>query len=274
MGAYVLKFWGVRGSMPVAEPAMSRYGGNTPCLELPIDDRTRILFDVGTGVCVMANSLPEPGPEGYDFHVFFTHYHLDHILGLPFFRPLYDERNTFTFYGHTYEGTSVQNLVESVMAPPLFPIHVADAGASLKYVELAGQPISLGDVVISTSSLQHPQGVTAFRIDNGSSIVVATDYERGEAASDLALDRLAAGCDILVHDAQYTPAERSGQYAGWGHSSWLQATEAASTAQAGQLIMVSHDPSRTDAEVDDILALARAEFPDSSAAYEGMTVTL
>lgn len=222
----------------------------------------------------MTNSLPDPGPDGYDFHVFFTHYHLDHILGLPFFRPLYDERNTFTFYGHNYEGTSVQNLVESVMAPPLFPIHVADAGAALKYVELGGQPISLGDVTISTSSLQHPQGVTAFRIDNGSSIVVATDYERGEQESDAALDRLAEGCDILIHDAQYTPEERAGQFAGWGHSSWSQATEAARTANAGRLIMVSHDPSRTDDEVDEILALAQGEFPNTEAASEGMTVSL
>lgn len=274
MGAYVLKFWGVRGSMPVAEPRMSRYGGNTPALEVSDNSNTRVVFDAGTGICEMANSLPDPGEHGYEFHIFFTHYHLDHILGLPFFRPLYDPRNTFTFYGHSYEGLSVRDLVESVMGPPLFPIHISDAGASLKFVELVGQAIEINDLHITTSTLAHPQGVTAFRVEAGLSLVVATDYERGEPSSDAALDELAAECDVLVHDAQYTPEERSGFYKGWGHSSWKQAVEAAKVARAGRLILVSHDPGRTDEQVDALVALAGGIFPGSVGAYEGLQVDL
>lgn len=274
MGTYVLKFWGVRGSMPVAETNMSRYGGNTPALEVSDNSSTRVVFDAGTGICAMASSLPDPGDEGYQFHIFFTHYHLDHILGLPFFRPLYDQRNTFTFYGHGYEGASVKTLVESVMGPPLFPIHVADAGASLKFVDLVGQAIQIDDLHITTSTLAHPQGVTAFRVEAGLSLVVATDYERGEPSSDRALDELAAGCDVLVHDAQYTPEERNGFYKGWGHSSWKQAAEAATLAGTRRLILVSHDPSRTDDQVDELVALTQGAFPDSVGAYEGLQVDL
>lgn len=274
MGAYVLKFWGVRGSMPVAEPDMSRYGGNTPALEISDNSNTRVVFDAGTGICAMAGSLPDPGEQGYQFHIFFTHYHLDHILGLPFFRPLYDTRNTFTFYGHGYQGMTVKGLVESVMGPPLFPINIADAGASLKFVELVGQEVQIEDMRITTSTLAHPQGVTAFRVEAGLSLVVATDYERGDAISDRALDELAAGCDVLIHDAQYTPEERNGFYKGWGHSSWRQAAEAADRAGAQQLILVSHDPGRTDDQVDALVALAQSEFPSAIGAYEGLEIGL
>ena len=122
--------------------------------------------------------------------------------------------------------------------------------------------------------LEHPQGVTAYRLDApDSSVVFATDVERGTAASDSALRQFAHGADVLIHDAQYEPDEYD-LHEGWGHSTWTHAVEAAEEAEVDRLILVSHDPDRTDDQVDEMLAKARERFSATDAAYAGMEVPL
>ena len=275
MGARHLKVWGVRGSMPVSNVGMARYGGHTPCMEIVGEpDATKILIDAGTGITQYQKSLRDPGPAGFEFHIFFTHFHLDHILGLPFFRPLYEPRNRFTFHGYPWRDRGVEEILHSAFSPPLFPVALEDVPASLQFVEMTPAPREIAGLLVSSTRLAHPQGVTGYRIDGERSVVIATDYERGDLASDAELDQLASGVDVLIHDAQYTPAEHAGDFAGWGHSTWDHAVEAAQRAGAAQLVLISHDPDRNDEDLDALVRHAQRRFPATVAASEGMVIPL
>lgn len=261
--------------MPVAGAETDRYGGHTPCLDIDTGSGSYVILDAGTGIHLLQAALEEPGDDGYDFHIFFTHYHLDHIIGLPFFRPLYDERNRFTFYGFPYENRTVDEVVHQVLSPPWFPVPLAEVASSQEFVSLDGSAIEVQGVSITTARLDHPQGVAAFRIEHdGRSVVLATDYERGAEESDSALDELAKGVGTLIHDAQYTPEEYEDRYRGWGHSTWLHAVHTAEHAGVGQLVLTSHDPDRTDLAIDAIIEKAVNRFANTRAAHEGMRIEL
>lgn len=258
--------------MPVSGPATNRYGGHTLCIDIDTGDHHRVIVDGGTGITALADQLDVP-PEGIDFHLFLTHYHWDHIQGLVFFPPLYAEGNRFTFYGHNPEGMTVRESIEGALRPPWFPISIVDTPSPKAYVDVEEGPFQIGDLLIRTAALHHPQGVTAYRIDHGeNSVVLATDYERGDPVADAALRRLAQGADVLIHDAQYTPDEYPTRYIGWGHSTRHHAVQAAIDAEVGRLVLISHDPMRTDDQVDAIVEMARREFPATEAALEGMQI--
>ena len=268
-----LTFRGVRGSMPVSGNQTHRHGGHTLCIDVAAGDRTVVLIDSGTGITRLDRETAPAGPTEY--HVFLTHYHWDHLQGLLFFRPLFDPDNHFTFYGHQWDGMSCREAIEGALRPPWFPISIQDTAADKAFVTLGETTVELGDIKVTAAPLRHPQGVTSYRIDGPNrSIVVATDCERGETAADERLQLLATGADILVHDAQYSPEEYEDHYVGWGHSTWAQAVQAAREAAVKELILISHDPARSDDEIDNLVALAKGAFPDSRAAFEGMTVEL
>lgn len=271
-----LHFWGVRGSMPVGGAATNRYGGHTTCISVDGGGRSHIVIDAGTGIHQFQKSLPDPGDEGWDFHVLFTHYHLDHITGLPFFKPLYDPRNTFTFYGYPYEGMAVNEVIHRILAPPWFPISLAEVPSTQHFVTLNGDGFSIAGIEIQPEQLEHPQGVAAFRLQGPErSVVFATDYERGLSSHlDDRLDELARGVDVLIHDAQYTPQEYELEHRGWGHSTWQMAVDAARSAVVGELILMSHDPDRTDEGVDGIVERARQSGVNLRAAFEGLSIVI
>ncbi|MDH3194073.1 MAG: MBL fold metallo-hydrolase [Acidimicrobiia bacterium] len=271
-----LHFWGVRGSMPVGGAETARYGGHTPCITVDGGGRSHIVLDAGTGIHRFQKTLADPGPDGWDFHVLFTHFHLDHIIGLPFFKPLFDARNRFTFYGYPYDGRPVDEVVHGILAPPWFPVALADVPASQTFIELTGEPLSIAGIDIQPDQLEHPQGVAAFRLMGPErSVVLATDYERGVSTHlDARLDRLASGVDVLIHDAQYTPEEYVAEHKGWGHSTWEMAVESATAAGAKELILMSHDPDRSDEEVDALVEAARQSGFPIRAAYEGLSLDI
>lgn len=270
-----LQFWGVRGSMPVGGASTVRYGGHTPCLSIQTGEKSHVVFDAGTGIHQFQQTLAQ-NEGGFHFHILFTHYHLDHIIGLPFFRPLFEERNRFTFYGYPYDFQSVDDIVHKILAPPWFPIALSDVPAQQEFVDLKDGQIEIDGVSIETVQLEHPQGVAAFRIGGSErAAVLATDYERGvDPDRDRALDTLAADVDVLIHDSQYTPDEYEAAHRGWGHSTWEMATQAASASAAKELILMSHDPDRSDTAVDEMLELARSKHPHVHAAFEGMSIEL
>jgi len=256
--------------MPVSGPPTDKYGGRTLCIDIDPGPGLRLIIDGGTGISALAEDL-DIGPEGIHFHVFLTHYHWDHLQGIMFFPPLYDEQNRFTFYGHTWEGMGVREAVEGALRPPWFPVSIPETAATKEYMDVADSPFQVGGLTIDAAPLHHPQGVTAYRITNGvHTIALATDYERGEPTSDATLRTFAAGVDVLIHDAQYTPDEYPGHYIGWGHSTRHHAVEAALETGAKRLVLVSHDPHRSDDQIDAIVASAREEFRSTEAAYEGM----
>lgn len=266
----------MRGTAPAPSAVDGAFGGSTTCVEIPLAADHRLLIDCGTGLRKVEEALIASGAHGGTrFDVLLTHYHLDHLMGLSVFAPLYDPDCRFTFYGAPWEGRGVQEILEGLIGPPWSPLALRETAAKKRYVDLDGTPFDLGCVAVATARLRHPQGVTAYRLERGGRrIVFATDCERGAPEPDERLAGLAGEADVLVHDAQYTPEEYVRRYRGWGHSSWRHAVEAARACAAGRLVLFHHDPRRSDEQIDEIVRRAGEESPAVEAAREGGTLPL
>ena len=271
MPGFTVEVRGCRGSVPVSGPAFHGYGGATTCFEIELSENHRLLIDAGTGALAIPPTLP-PGPMR--FSVVFTHLHWDHCLALPFFGPLYDPANRFDFYGREVGHMDIEEAIDRVMRPPWFPVNFRSTPATKRFHHIAdGSVFEIEDVRIEAVGLHHPDGVTGYRITwNEASLVIATDVEHGVPESDRALLELAAGADVLFYDAQYLPQEYLDRKVGWGHSTWEQAAALAQAAGVGSLVLTSHDPLRSDREIDALVAQAREVFPSTQAATEGTSV--
>lgn len=276
-----LSFWGVRGSTPTVDPATWRYGGNTPCLELTAPDGTQFILDCGTGLRVLGSRWTAPVPNGRnpETHIFVTHYHWDHIQGIPFFAPLYAENNEFHFYSFRSKHLgpdSLKQVFETQMAMPYFPVNMSAMAAKKRFMEVSGgDSFTIGENKVTARYLNHPQGCLGYRIETpGGVIAYATDNEPGDPRLDAELQELAAGADIFINDAQYTPEQLAVTRKGWGHSSWREGVKVARNAGAKTLVLFHHDPDSTDRIVDGLLRQAREEFDSVFAASEGMVITL
>lgn len=275
-----LTFWGVRGSTPTVDPATWRFGGNTPCLDLVAPDGTQFILDCGTGLRMLGNRwLSDDSPRPAQSHIFVTHYHWDHIQGLPFFSPFWSDKNEFQFYSFRSKflgRDSLRQVFETQMALPYFPVDFSAMSARRKFRELkGGETFDVGENKITARWLNHPQGCLGFRIEtSGGTVVYATDNEPGDPALDKSLRELAAGADIFINDAQFTPEQLASNRKGWGHSSWKEGVNVACEVNAKTLVLFHHDPDATDRVLDGILRQARDEFDSVFAASEGMVITL
>jgi len=275
-----LSFWGVRGSTPTVDPATWRYGGNTPCLELCAPDGSQIILDCGTGFRVMGSRWPAPNREvAPETHILVTHYHWDHIQGIPFFSPLYVEHNQFHFYSFRSKflgPDSLKQVFETQMAVPYFPVDMGAMNAKRKFQEVdGGESFRIGENKVTAKWLNHPQGCLGYRIETAAGIVAyATDNEPGNPELDKSLLELAAGADVFINDAQFTPEQLATTRRGWGHSTWSEGVKLARESGAKALVLFHHDPDSTDRNVDSILRSARDEFDSVFAASEGMVITL
>jgi phosphoribosyl 1,2-cyclic phosphodiesterase len=273
-----LSFWGVRGSTPTVDPATWRYGGNTPCLELIAPDGSHIILDCGTGFRVMGSRWQNGGTPT-ETHILITHYHWDHIQGIPFFSPLYVQENQFHFYSFRskYLGpNSLKQVFETQMAVPYFPVDMGAMNAKRKFQEVdGGESFKIGENKVTARWLNHPQGCLGYRIETAAGTVVyATDNEPGNPELDQSLLELAAGADVFINDAQFTPEQLATTRRGWGHSTWAAGVKSAQESGAKALVLFHHDPDSTDRNVDSILRSARDEFDSVFAASEGMVITL
>jgi phosphoribosyl 1,2-cyclic phosphodiesterase len=274
-----LSFWGVRGSTPTVDRATWRHGGNTPCLELVLPDGTKLILDCGTGLRMLGKRwAAAAGEKPIEAHIFVTHYHWDHIQGIPFFAPLYSTRNKFHFYSFRSEflgHDSLKRVFEAQMAYPYFPVDLSAMSAAREFTEVAGgDEFVVRDTRITTRWLNHPQGCLGFRFETPAGVIVyATDNEPGKTRFDRNLLELAKGADIFINDAQYTP-EQLTSHRGWGHSTWLEGVRVAKAAGVRNLVLFHHDPDSSDKVVDGILREARGEFENAWAAAEGMVLTL
>ncbi|HEV2205936.1 MAG TPA: MBL fold metallo-hydrolase [Candidatus Acidoferrales bacterium] len=275
-----LVFWGVRGSTPTLERDTWRYGGNTPCIEVTAPDGTRFILDCGTGLRMLGNEWVKSHRDGrIEAQVLVTHYHWDHIQGLPFFHPFFDARNRFHFYSFQSKDlgpNSLRQVLEAQLAKPYFPVDVTTMSAEREFHEVAGgQKWEVNDTKITTAWLNHPQGCLGYRLDTAAgSIVYATDNEPGVAEFDANLRQLGANADVLIYDAQYSPEQIASTRKGWGHSSWLEGAKLARELKVQNLVLFHHDPDSSDQKVDGFLSAARLEFPGTWAGTEGMAITL
>jgi len=275
-----LVFWGVRGSTPTLERDTWRYGGNTPCLELTAPDGTRFILDCGTGLRMLGNHWTHLSQgQPIEAHALVTHYHWDHIQGIPFFHPFFDSQNKFHFYSFQSKHLgrdSLEQVMQAQLASPYFPVDASMMSAHRTYQEIAGgDKWEIRGTQISTCWLHHPQGCLAYRLDTSvGSIVYATDNETGVPEFDDALKSLAHSADVLIYDAQYSPEQLATSRRGWGHSSWLEGVKIAREAKVRNLMLFHHDPDSKDRTVDGFLSAARQEFPATWAATEGMAVNL
>ena len=266
-----LTVWGARGSMAVSGKQYLRYGGNTTCFGIDAAPKHHLIVDAGTGLRNFERSVDLSVPQ--EFSIVLSHFHLDHLIGLPLFKPLYDPKHRITFYGVPRDGMGVADLLHGAYRPPWWPITIHDALAATVFREVEG-PFAVGGLSITPVGLHHPQGGTGYRIDGTRrSVVIATDHEAGEKRIDRRLVDATRGADVLIHDGQYTPAEYPTR-AGFGHSTWQTAAETAREAGVQRLVLCSHDPDRTDDKIDEHVQEARRIFTMTAAAHEGMTIKL
>ncbi|MBD8893441.1 MBL fold metallo-hydrolase [Roseibium litorale] len=266
---FSLRCWGARGSTPTPGASTLRYGGETTCFELRAGGAL-ILIDCGSGARSLGMDLCSQGPRKFD--LLFTHTHLDHICGLPFFKPAYDDRFEVTAWaGHFEDETSLVDIVSRIMSPPIFPV----AAKTLKAVDF--RTFQAGDVLpredglkISTVRLNHPGGACGYRFDfQGKSICIITDHEHGVPEIDENVQAFVEGADIMIYDAMFTDDEYP-VYKGWGHSTWQKAMELARKANVRVPVIFHHDPRRSDDALDEIAIAVNDAHPGALVASEGM----
>jgi phosphoribosyl 1,2-cyclic phosphodiesterase len=268
-----IKFWGVRGSIPTPCQENVGFGGNTACIEIRHAGQT-IVIDGGTGVRNLGIYLEKSFlSTEVQLHLLLTHFHWDHVQGLPFFAPLYHPASEVTFYsGRPAEELS--GILEGQMSAPYFPVRFEFLAAKRKFVELRKGGEHAGRAVVHPFPLNHPQGATGFRVElDGSVITHASDVEHGHPSLDTTLREYAQNADVLIYDAQYTPEEYELRK-GWGHSTWLEAAQIARECKVKRLILFHHDPSHDDEYLVQLEADARRRFEKTDAAKEGWEIVV
>jgi phosphoribosyl 1,2-cyclic phosphodiesterase len=268
-----VRFWGVRGSIPCPGPETVRYGGNTACVEIRCGNRL-LIFDGGSGLRSLGNELMRDG-QRLDFDLFYSHTHLDHIVGLPFFAPLYKPGSKIRIWsGHLEAPLTFKDALTHLMAPPLFPVPPAVFISEPEFKDFsAGETLQPMDgITLKTAPLNHPNGATGYRVEwQGKSICYVTDCEHTGKGPDPVVVDLVRDSDIFIYDTSYTDEEYP-IYSGWGHSTWQEGVRLADAAKVKTLVLFHHDPSHTDVVMDKITAEAVAVRPGTVTAREGMVL--
>ncbi|MDX2109033.1 MAG: response regulator [Verrucomicrobiota bacterium] len=269
----MVKFWGVRGSIPVPGPTTVRYGGNTTCIEVRVGEDLFIV-DAGTGIRglgqdIMKNKRSEP----LEINLFITHTHWDHIQGLPFFTPAYVTPNQVNIYGFSGAVQSLRHTVLEQMKSVYFPVNPSDL-AIVSFHELKQTHFVIGDAKIRTFFTNHPGICIAYRFETPrGDIVCLADHEvnetqyrhtKGTSEDDLLyareqdrkIEEFARGADILIADAQFDATEYPGRV-GWGHSCIDDIVKFAHRAEVGRLVFTHHAPEHSDDKLDSMLLNAR-----------------
>jgi phosphoribosyl 1,2-cyclic phosphodiesterase len=270
-----VRFWGVRGSTPTPQPENLRYGGNTSCVELRINGHLYI-FDCGTGFRVLGKSLSkEFQGKGFHAHIFLSHFHWDHIQGIPFFVPLYENKENYFFFHSSSRTRGLQRAIEEQMSDPYFPVDMTEMAAHRNFYDIEEDKIAFDDCTVQSMWLNHPQGCLGFRIETEDKVVVyATDNEPGHPVFDKNVRKLAQGADVLIYDAQYLPEQYEATKRGWGHSHWREAVNIVMEAGVKELVLFHHDPDHSDTNIDAIVKTAGEHYPKVRAAAEGMEIKL
>jgi phosphoribosyl 1,2-cyclic phosphodiesterase len=269
-----IRFWGVRGSIPSPGPSTVRYGGNTSCVEIRLEDDTLIVLDAGSGIRPLGAAL-----GATDAVVLLSHYHWDHIQGLPFFNTAYIPSSDVKIFGPEFEGQGPEEYLSGQMMTPYFPAAPSQMlGLCGFAITPPNEPFTIGDAVVRAGRLSHPSVTYGYRIEEaGSTFVYISDNEVDIAPPDMldGIVALAAGADVMLHDCQYTEGEYAARR-NFGHSTPRQAVRVAREAEVRQLVTFHHDPTHSDEQVEALAEEARdlAGGIPISIATEGETIVL
>jgi ribonuclease BN (tRNA processing enzyme) len=276
-----ITFWGTRGSLATPDPDMTRFGGNTSCVEVRGDDGAVLVLDAGTGIRRLGRTLVG-APERVD--ILLSHLHMDHIQGLGFFAPLFEPDLEVHIWGPPSATQSLPDRLARYLSPPLFPIHLRDVESRLNIHDLTGEELEIGCFRVGVNFVCHPNPTVGFRIASaGSVLTYLPDHE--PALGDETFGRppewisglaLAQRADVLIHDSQYS-SEEYPSHVGWGHSSLDQAMEFARLAAVRTLVPFHHDPSRSDDDLERLMEDTTSRVNplfDVLPAQEGATIVL
>ncbi|MDZ7582646.1 MAG: MBL fold metallo-hydrolase [Deltaproteobacteria bacterium] len=255
----IIKCWGSRGSIPVSGKTYLKYGGDTTCLEIRTLSGDIIIIDAGTGIRRLGNQLIREKRQ--KFHFIFTHAHWDHVMGFPYFKPLYIKDSEFRMHRCPFHSKFVETILSKVMAPPNFPLKYSDISASMHYEDACPVDFEIGSVKVVPIPLSHPNSGSGYKfIENGKTFVFLTDNELGyihrggRAYRDYV--EFSESADLLFHDAEYTPSEYA-TFIEWGHSVYTDVLRLAIEAGVKQLGLFHLNQDRTDRAMDKIVADCR-----------------
>jgi len=251
----LIRCYGARGSIPVSGKQFLKYGGDTTCLEIRTKNDEIIVVDAGSGIRRLGNRLKDEGR--FEFHFLMTHSHWDHILGFPFFKPLYDKRTLIHLMGCPLGQGDIYKLIDKSMSAPFFPLTLQDLKAHIEYTPECRPGAVIDSIEIYSTNLSHPNLGSGYKfVEDGKSFVFLTDNElaythRGGCSFEEYAE-FSRGADLLIHDGEYTP-EQYRFTKSWGHSTYLDASCLAIAAEAKRFGLFHHNQDRTDEEQDDIV---------------------
>ncbi|MDF2439704.1 MAG: hypothetical protein JWN98_688 [Abditibacteriota bacterium] len=264
-----LRIWGCRGSVAAPEQALGNFGGNTACVELVLNTREsgnhRLIFDAGTGIRGLGNSIAVSSP--LHASLFLTHFHWDHIQGLPFFKPLYRPGNEITIYGPAASDAGLLEAIQGQMGGSFFPISTDAFLSSVKYIGLQEQTLDIGGLQVSSLAATHPGFTLGYKVSWGNrSVAYVPDNEllpellEPELSGDaVRLVEWLRGTNLLIHDCQYSTAGYL-THRGWGHSGAKSLAAVVAAANVGRVLLFHHDPDYDDSRVNGIHDEFRAEL--------------
>lgn len=266
----IIRCWGARGSIPVSGKQYIKYGGDTTCLEIRTIDDNVLIVDSGTGIRRLGNRLIQE--NRHSLHLLFTHSHWDHLMGFPFFKPIYMEESSITLYGCPFHYSSIREYVSNVMTSPHCPAEYGSLRSSISYQELCSGGFSIGAVTVFPIMLSHPNNGVGYKfIEGNKSFVFLTDNELGYTHpggmkySDYC--DISSGADLLFHDAEFT-CEEYEKTKSWGHSVYTEALNLALDAGVKQFGLFHHNQDRTDEEIDGMVDACRRIVGEQKSSLE------
>jgi len=276
----IIRCWGARGSIPVSGKEYLKYGGDTPCIEIRTKEDDIIIIDAGTGIRRLGNTLL--AEKRHDYTMFFTHAHWDHLIGFPFFKPIYHESVKINMFGCPFAQSTVKEMLSKVMSAPHFPVDYEEIHCDITYHETCGDQFTIKSMNVTSIPLSHPnQGVGYKFEENGKTFVFLTDNELSyRHPGGLSFDdyrEFCIGADLLIHDSEYMEEDYKKT---WGHSTCRDAVRLALESKVQQLGLYHHNQERSDEKIDAMVTasreiIRRAKSPmDCMALYQGMEFVL
>jgi len=273
-----VRFWGVRGSIPVPGPNTVIYGGNTSCIEIRADERL-VIVDLGSGVHTLGdwlieNELKNKGKIKAD--ILLSHTHWDHVMGFPMFSPIYSNGTELSIIGPaTLESIDLKSAIENQLSSQYWPVQPDRLAAKIKYQQIKETTVDLGEgLIVSSKFLNHSLPCFGYRISyKGKSVATIFDHEFFLTAEENEkVKKFISGVDILVHDAQYKQEEYA-SHKGWGHCTYEQVMEFTAGIGIKTLVFFHHEPSRKDSELEEIeKSYVNSTSPKIIVAKEGLVL--